>query len=128
MKDSLMQHCTSEFLANLGGLIFKTFCHVALNHGGASFVPNHQRPPFQNSCIRPWELFQESTISVSLWAPTTMELYKASRKYNFKGEYMFSCPKLQNCLKCFIYTVVLPSFYFWLHCLISSSNSNRFKW
>ena len=45
MKDSLMQHCTSAFLDNLGGLIFKIFWHAASNHSGASFATNPQRRP-----------------------------------------------------------------------------------
>ena len=51
MKDSLMWHCASLFSANLGGLIFKIFWHIAPNHGGASFATNPQRP---SSCIHRW--------------------------------------------------------------------------
>ena len=48
-----MQHCTSAFLANLGGLIFKIFWHVAINHAGVSFVTNPQRPPFSKFLYPP---------------------------------------------------------------------------
>ena len=44
MQDILMEHCASAFLANLGGLTFKIFGHVAPpNHGGASLAPSASR-------------------------------------------------------------------------------------
>ena len=53
MKNSLMQHCASAFLANLGGLIFKISDTSPPTMVGPPSSLILSAPPFQNSCIRP---------------------------------------------------------------------------
>ena len=48
MKDSLMYHCASAFLANLGSLIFKTFWHVA----PSSLIHSAQHHPFPSPLFK----------------------------------------------------------------------------
>ena len=74
MKDSLMYHRGSAFLASLGGLIFKIFWHVAPNEGRASFVTNPQHPP------SPLSVFK---IPVS--SPEYMSLLSANDTFNFNS-------------------------------------------